>query len=149
MNRISAFLLLVCSVVCLAQAPQRKTSATSDGKKGTKINFHVTSIVRDEEGDGTFDAAKCFVTKFTIQGYADGAYTGSRVAYVLTCHEFLAYKPTAHVAMSCGSVHANDDYDARRVGNSISFWPEEKYTPPPFRGVYNIESEQEISEPSK
>src|ERR1039458_3799254 len=98
MNRISAFLLLACSVVCLAQAPQRKMGATvdSDGTKGTKITFHVTSV-RYEEDSTVCDTGECSATKFTIEGYADGAHTGSRIAYVLTCDEYLAYKPTAHI----------------------------------------------------
>jgi hypothetical protein len=150
MNGISAILLLACSAVCLAQAPQITRGATvhNDGTKGIQITFHVTSV-RYEEDSADCDTGECSATKFTIEGYADDMHTGSRVAYLLTCDEVVAYKPTPHIAVSCGSVHANNDYDARVFGDSISFWPEEKYTPPPLRGLYHIVSEKEVSKPSK
>jgi len=151
-NRFWAVLLIACSAVCLAQAPQITRGATvhNDGTKGIQITFHVTSV-RYEEDSAYCDTGECSATKFTIEGYADDMHTGSRVAYLLTCDEFVAYKPTPQTTVSCGSVHANNDYDARVFGDSISFWPEEKkkYTPPPLRGLYLIVSEKEVSKPSK
>jgi hypothetical protein len=150
MNRISAFLLLCCCAIGFAQAQQIKSGATvhNDGAKGIHVTFHVTSV-RYEEDSTVCDTGECSATKFTIEGYANGAPSGSRIAYVLTCDEFVVYKPTPHITLSCGSVHANNDYDARVFGDSISFWPEDKYTPPPLRGLYNIVSEQEVSKPGK
>src|SRR5665213_3559837 len=85
-----------------------------DGKMGARINFHVTSV-RYEDDPSACPIAACSAKKFTVEGYADGA-TGIRIAYVLTCDELVAFKPTTHVAISCGSVHANNDYDARLFG---------------------------------
>ncbi|MGA7830601.1 MAG: hypothetical protein WCA21_06555 [Terracidiphilus sp.] len=150
MNRFLAFLVLVCSTVCLAQAPQVKKGATvhDDGTKGIQITFHVTSVRREE--DSAFcDTGECGATKFTIEGYSDGMNSNSRVEYVLTCDELLAFKPTTHIAISCGSVHADSDYNASVFGSSISFWPREKYAPQPFRGAYKIISEKEVSKPNK
>ena len=150
MNRFSAFLVLVCSTVCLAQAPQVKKGATvhDDGTKGIQITFHVTSVRREE--DSAFcDTGECSATKFTIEGYADDMYRGSRVAYVLTCDEIMAVKPTPHFTAICSKVHAHIDYDAWVFGNSIGFWPEGKHHPPPGLMLYDIESEKEVSKPSK
>ncbi len=150
MNRYWAVLLLACSAVCLAQAPQTTSSATedNDGTKETHITFHVTAVRYEEEpdfcGDGT-----CSATKFTVEGYADRMEADVRVMFVLYCDEMVALKPAPKVAVSCGSVHANHDYDARVNGNLVSFWPEGKYTSPPLRGLYRIVSEKEVSKPSK
>jgi hypothetical protein len=149
-NRFSAFLVLVCSTVCLAQTPQAKSGSTvhNGGTKGTQIVFHVTSVRYEEEpnfcGDGT-----CSATKTTVEGYSDGMQTDSRVIFVLNCDETVALKPTPKVAVSCGSIHADNDYDAWVFNSSISFWPREKYTPPPLRGSFKIVSEKEVSKPSK
>jgi hypothetical protein len=150
MNRVSAFLLLACSVVCLAQAPQRTMGATvySDGTKGTKITFHVTSV-RHEDDPAFCDTGECSATNLTVEGYTDGMQADTRVVFVLTCDELVAYKPTPHITASCGSVHANNDYDAWMFGSSIAFWPPEKYTPPPLRVHFYIVSEKEVSKPSK
>jgi hypothetical protein len=116
--------------------------------KATKITFHVTSVSYEDDPYAC-DAVECSAKKFTIEGYSDSVHTGSRVAYVLTCEEFVSHKPTPHLTLSCGSIHANNDYDARVFGDSISFWPEEKYTPPPLRGNYTILTEKEVSKPGK
>lgn len=138
MNRLAVFLLLTAPIVSFAQAPQKRIH----------ITFHVTSV-RYEEDSTVCDTDVCIATKFTIEGYADSAHTDNRIAYVLTCDEYLASKPTAHITISCGSVHANNDYDVTVFGSSISFWPEEKYTPPPMRETYRIVSEKEVSKPRK
>jgi hypothetical protein len=68
--------------------------------------------------------------------------------FVLNCDEMLALKPTPKIAVSCGSIHANNEYDAWVYNdsvNSISFWPLDKYTPPPLQGVFHIVSEKEVS----
>lgn len=150
MNRLVVFLLLTVPIVSFAQAPQITGGATThnDAKTVLHITFHVTSV-RYEDESSDCDPSKCSAKKFTIEGYADGAHTGRRTAYVLTCDEYVVFKPTAHAAVTCGSVHADNDYDARVFGNSINFWPEEKYTPPPLRGLYNIVSETEVSKPNK
>lgn len=150
MNRIAGCLLFVCSAVCFAQAPQisRATTVHNDATKHIPITFHVTSV-RSGEDSAFCDTGECSATKFTIEGYSDSVLTGNRVRYELTCDELVAYKPTPHIAVSCASVHANNDYDAKLFDNSISFWPEEKYTPPPFHGLYQIVSEKEVSKPSK
>ena len=59
---------------------------------------------------------------------------------------YLASKPTLHVAVACSKLHANNDYVAKVFPDSISFWPEEKYTPPPMRAIYSIESEKEVND---
>jgi hypothetical protein len=149
-NRFAAFLVFVCSTACLAQTPQAKSGSTlhNGGTKGTQIVFHVTSVRYEEEpdfcGDGT-----CSATKTTVEGYSDGMQTGSRVIFVLNCDEIVALKPPPNVAVSCGSVHANNDYDAWVFNSSISFWPREKYTPPPLRGSFRIVSEKEVNKPSR
>ena len=150
MNRFSAFLVLICSTVCLAQSPQTMSGSVdhNGGTKSTKIVFHVTSVRYEEEpdfcGDGT-----CSATKTMVEGYADGMHMDSRVMFVLNCDEMVALGPNPKVAVSCGSIHANNDYDAWVSDNAISFWPREKYASPPLRGIFRIVSEKEISKPDK
>jgi hypothetical protein len=151
MNRFSAFLVLVCSTVCLAQTPQAKSGSTvhNDGTKGIQITFHVTSVHYEADPPDFCGTVECSATKTTVEGYADGMQTDSRVMFVLTCDELVALKPTPKVGLSCGSIHADNDYDAWVFNSSISFWPREKYTPPPLRGSFKIVSEKEVSKPSK
>ena len=150
MNRLTALLVLACSVVCIAQGQQTMSGSVdhNGGTKSTKIVFHVTSVRYEEEpdfcGDGT-----CSATKTTVEGYSDGLQTDSRVMFVLNCDEVVALGPNPKVAVSCGSIHADNDYDAWVFNSSISFWPREKYTPPPLRGSFKIVSEKEVSKPSK
>jgi hypothetical protein len=129
--------ILVLMPVCLW--------AQTDVTKPLEITLHVTSVSQ-EEGDSSFcdNDPDCQATIFTVEGYADGADKASRTEYVLKCAETLVGKPTPHVAMSCGSIHANNDYRGRVFDNSISFWPAEKYTPPPLRSTFAIVSEKEI-----
>jgi hypothetical protein len=149
-NLFLAFLVLVCSTVCLAQTPQAKGDSTvhNDGTKGIKITFHVTSV-RSEEDPTVCDTGECSATKFTVDGYTDGMQDDRRVVFVLTCDEFLAYKPTPHITMSCSRVHANNDYDAELFGSSISFWAPGKYTPRLPMVLFKIVSEKEVSKSSK
>jgi hypothetical protein len=150
MKYFPALLLLVCSVACIALARQTTRGVTkhNDGTKTTKIVFHVTSVRYEEEpdfcGDGT-----CSATKTTVEGYADSMQMNIRVMFVLNCDEMLAFKPTPKITVSCGSVHANNDYDVWVYDNAISFWPPEKYTLPPFHGTFRIASEKEVSMPNK
>ena len=145
MNRLAAFLFLTATVLGFAQVPQKTNGATSDddGTKGTLITFHVTSVRQEDLTD--CDPAKCSSKKFTIEGYADTRRTGSRISYVLTCTEALVYEPTPHISGACVRLHASSDYDAKRFADSIDFWPDEHYTPPPYRVLYSIVSEKEIS----
>jgi len=132
--------LVLLPVFLLAQ------KSDDDGTRGTIITFHVTSV-RHEDDSTVCGSGECSATKFTIEGYANGAHTGTRIAYVLTCDEYVAYKPTPHISMACVRVHANTDYDVRLFADSISFWPEEKFTPPPDRVLYSIETEKEVRKP--
>jgi hypothetical protein len=131
-----AGILMLLPVCILAQ----KTDAT----KPLEITLHVTSVSQEEDSATCGIEPDCQATMFTVEGYADGAGTASRTEYVLACAQIFASKPTPHVAVSCGSIHANNDYHGRLFDNSISFWPAVKYTPPPLRGTYAILSEKEI-----
>jgi hypothetical protein len=139
MLRTSVALLVLLPICLLAQK-------SDDVTKGRKIILHVTSV-RHEEDSTVCGSGECSATKFTVEGYANGVQPGSRIAYVLTCDEYLADKPTPHISMACVRVHANGDYDGKLFGDSISLWPEEKYTPPPYEAVYSIVSEKEVRKP--
>lgn len=134
-----AGILMLVPVCIFAQ----KTDVT----KPLEITLHVTSVSQEEDSTGHFCGTDpdCHASVFTIEGYADGTDKASRTEYVLGCAEIWARKPTPHVAVSCGNVHANNDYHGRVFDNSISFWPAVKYIPPPLRGTYAILSEKEIS----
>ncbi|HEY5330705.1 MAG TPA: hypothetical protein VIJ79_12525 [Acidobacteriaceae bacterium] len=149
MHRFVIFFLLACTVLSVAQAPKKTTGASSDddGTAGTPITFHVTSVRQEDLTD--CNPAKCSSKKFTIEGYADIRRTGSRTSYVLTCTESLVYEPTPHISGACVRLHASSDYDAKRFADSIDFWPDEHYTPPPYRVLYSIVSEKEISKTSR
>ena len=116
-----------------------------DSSKPFRITFHVTSVRSDELSD--CDPAECVSKVFTVEGYAEGQDAGTRTVYVLTCDEYVRLKPTLHFAGICSKVHANNNYDARVFRDSISFWPEGKYTSPPMRVLYKIVSEKEVNEP--
>jgi hypothetical protein len=133
---VAIIFLASASVIALTQN-------NNDSEKSFKIKLHVTSVTRADDPTGC-DPNECTATRFTVEGYAANLRAGTRTAYVLTCDEYLAEKPTPHVTIACSKVHANYDYDARVIDDSISFWPEEKYTPPPMRGVYSIVSEKEV-----
>jgi len=127
---------LVLLPVCLLAQP--------NVTKLLEITLHVTSVSQEEDSTICATDPDCQATVFTVEGYADGGGTASRTEYVLACAQILASKPTPHVAVSCGSIHANNDYHGRVLDNSISFWPAVKYAPPPLRGTYAILSEKEI-----
>jgi hypothetical protein len=137
--------MLICSAACVAQVPQPMGGLTkhNGGTNPTKIVFHATSVHYEDEpdfcGDGT-----CSATKTTVEGYTDCMQMDTRVMFVLNCEEALAFKPTPHITISCSHIHANNDYDARLFGDSISFWSAEKYTPPPYKATFRIVSEKEV-----
>jgi hypothetical protein len=113
--------------------------------KGNPISFHVTSVRQEDLTE--CDPNKCSSKKFTIEGYADDAHTNNRTVYLLTCTEPYVFKPTPHITMACVRLHADTDYNAKIFSDSINFWPEEKYDPPPYRVLYSIVSETEVSKP--
>ncbi|OJV41296.1 MAG: hypothetical protein BGO25_16290 [Acidobacteriales bacterium 59-55] len=147
MHRLVIFLFLTSAIFSFAQAPQRpNVENTNDGTEGTPITFHVTSVRQEDLTD--CDPQKCSSREFTIEGYVDTRRTGSRITYVLTCIESVVYEPTPHVSGACVRLHAGGDYDGKRFADSIDFWPNKHYTPPPYRVLYSIESEKEISRAS-
>lgn len=120
------------------------TSAQSPGSsKRVKMRFHVTSVRYEDDPDACPIPA-CYAKKSTVEGVAEGS-NGIRTAYVLRCDEMTAMEPKPHVTLSCGSVHANFDYEVILFSSGFSFWPDAKYTPPPLHGVYDIVSERELS----
>jgi hypothetical protein len=118
--------------------------AQTDATKPLYVTLHVTSVSQVEDSSACGTDPDCYATIFTVEGYADAANAASRTEYILACSQILARKPTSHIAVSCGSIHANHDYHGRVFDNSISFWPAVRYTPPPLRGTYAILSEKEI-----
>ena len=115
----------------------------TDVEKPLEITLHATSVRQEEDLSGQYCEAKdCQATTFTVEGYADAADKASRTEYVLTCSQVMALKPSPRVTVSCGSIHADNDYHGRVFDNTIGFWPAEKYTPPPYRGLWAIQSEK-------
>ena len=131
----------------LVSLPLCSLAQKTDGTKPIAISLHITSVHQEDDSTACGNIAACSATKFTVEGYADDANTSSRTVYVLTCDQLIAFKPTTRIAVSCGSVHANNDYEVRVFDASISFWPVGKYTPPPHRGLYSIVSEKEVRKP--
>src|SRR5471030_704824 len=82
--------------------------AQTDVTKPLEITLHVTSVSQGEDSTACGTEPDCHATIFTVEGYADGADTARRTEYVLACSEIWALKPTPHVAVSCGSIHANN-----------------------------------------
>ena len=136
MSRSSFVGLLLLLPICIW--------AQSGVTKPLEITLHVTSV---SKGAPVVcgDTPDCIVTETTVKGYADVEKTSIRIEYVLTCDQVMTTKEPPHLAISCGSIHANNDYHGRVFDNAISFWPVEKHTPPPQWGLYSIVSEKEIS----
>lgn len=142
LRTILAGLLLLLPLYSLAQSPD------VGSKKGVKIRFHVTSVSYAEDPDWC-PIAQCYAKKYTVEGFVDSS-TGTRTAYRLTCEEVQSMKPRPVVTISCGSVHANYDYDARLLASGINFWPDGTWTqPPPYHAVYDIVSEKEVTAPPR
>jgi hypothetical protein len=137
MLRSSIVEILVLFPVCIM-------AQKTDGTKPLEITFHVTSVSQEGNSSACGADPNCQATVFMVEGYADAAGAAGRTEYLLGCAQTWARKPTPHLAVSCGSIHANNEYHGRILDNSISFWPAVKYTPPPFRGTYAILSEKEI-----
>jgi hypothetical protein len=128
----------------------RSTGQTQDdaSSKGRKINFHVTSV-RQEDDKTVCQTGECSATKITVEGYANLPHTGSRIDFVLTCEEYLAYKPKPHISLSCARVHANSNYDAILYPDSIYFLNMPKPADSAMEANYEIESDEEVNKPSK
>jgi hypothetical protein len=142
-------LILVFAVTLLVSIEHLSgQTQDDDGSKGRKITFHVTSV-RHEDDATVCQTGECSATKFTVEGYADGSHTGSRIEYVLTCDEYLAYKPKPHISLICGRVHANNNYDAMLYPDSIYFLNAPKPADSAMEANYEIESDKEVSNPSK
>src|ERR1700722_16492516 len=97
--------------------------AQTDPMKPLEITLHVTSVSQQPDSTACGDEPDCQATDFTVEGYADSADKVSRTEYVLGCVETWSGKPTLNVAVSCGSIHASNEYRGRVLGNTISFWP--------------------------
>ncbi len=110
-------------------------------QKGTPITFHVTAVRSEEEHDvGERCQGDCSRTRITVEGYSNAT------EYVLACVEVTAYKPSTHLVVSCGRVHANNDYIARRYADSIAFGEYKPQSPDePVASAYEIVSEQEVN----
>jgi hypothetical protein len=149
MARITT-LMLAGSLLLLSGRLDGQTK--EDGLNGTKIVFHVTAVSQKEDPI-VCDTGECSAMKFTIEGYAGGEQAGYQIEYVLTCDEYLAYKPTPHLSTSCSRLHANNSYLARLYDDSISFWPDikdaGKDSQSPMRILYRIVSEKEVSKQGK
>jgi hypothetical protein len=147
-HRFVIFLLLTSAVLSFAQASQRASGeSTNDETEGIPLTLHVTSVRQEDLTD--CDPDKCSSKRFTIEGYADTRHTSSRTSYVLTCTETIVYQPTPHISGACVRLHASSEYNAKRFADSIDFWPDEHYTPPPYRVLYSIVSEKEISKTTR
>jgi hypothetical protein len=118
-----AGLLLAFPLCSLAQSPDVAST------KGTNIRFHVTSVSYADD-PGWCPTANCYGKKFPVDGFV-GSCTGTRTAYRLTCDDVQTMKPRPVLKVSCGSVHANNDYDAKLFPAGINFWPIVTYSPPP------------------
>ncbi len=124
-------------------------SDSANEGKGVVITFHVTSVVREDDTNTDCKPSECSSKKITVEGYVDKPQTSNRISYVLSCYEYLAFRPTAHISVACAELHANQQYDARLFNNVIGFWPDGSYQPPPVREFYNIISESEITTMAK
>ena len=97
-----------------AESQEHPATATTS----LTITFHVTSV-RYEDDPSACEIGQCYAKKFTVEGYADRS--SARTLYVLTCGEYTILKPRTQVTMTCGSVHANNDYTAKVFEKSMSF----------------------------
>lgn len=121
-----------------------------DGSQGQTLVFHVTSV--SQEDDATYcQPTECSATKFTVEGYTDTLHAGERIKYVLTCDEISTL--ARHIVVTCFRVHADNDYDATLLPDSIAFAdskPKPQNVENPPRGVaYDIQSEREVAKPRK
>jgi hypothetical protein len=134
------------SIAGILLFPVCLSAQKTDEKKALAITLHVTSVRQEEDLSGQYCEPKdCQATTFTVEGYADREDQSSRTEYVLACTQAMRLKPSPRVVVSCGSIHADNDYQGRMFDNSISFWPAGKYTPPPYRGLWAIQSEKVTS----
>lgn len=144
----AAIVVLVGSLSLLA-GHLNGQSQDDDGTKGRRIIFHVTSVHRADD-DSLCQSGECSATKFTVEGYANGTHPGFRIEYVLTCDEYMVHKPNPHITISCGRVHANNDYEATVFTDSIAFIDSKpKAEGSPAEVDYDIKSEKEVSKQGK
>jgi hypothetical protein len=117
-----------------------------------KIVFHVTSV-RSEDATDWCQTGECSATRFTIEGYSDVKQDGHLTEYVLKCVEVTVIDPSPHKTFVCAHLHANNDYDALLVRESISFYPFGKPMPAgsldQALSLYSIASEKEMAKPKK
>jgi hypothetical protein len=137
--RLSPFIL--CSISLAQSASLSMTGTPSSEPRATPLTFHVATVRHQDLSD--CDPAKCTSTKFTVEGYSTGANASIRTVYVLTCTEVISVEPHPHISMACSHLHANAEYSGKLFDSGISFWPEAKYEPPPYRVLYEIVSETE------
>jgi len=117
---------------------------------GTRILFHVTSV-RQENAPNDCPAADCEATRFTVEGYAEVRHDGALIDLVLRCSEILVGKPSPHYAVTCGRVHAHNDYDATLYADTIYFadGPKKKPEGAPPEALYRIMSEKEADKKTR
>lgn len=122
----------------------------NDGSQGQTLVFHVTSV--SQEDDTSYcQPTECSATLFTVEGYTDTLHVGKRIKYVLTCDEISTL--ASHLVVTCFRVHADDDYDATLLADSIAF-ADSKPKPQnveksPRGAAYDIQSEREVAKPRK
>ncbi len=121
-----------------------------DHSKSQTLVFHVTSV--SQEDDTTYcQPNECSATRFTVEGYTDTLHVGKRINYVLTCDEIFTL--ARNLVATCFRVHADNDYDATLLQDSIAF-ADSKPKPqsvenPPREVAYDIQSEREVAKPRK
>lgn len=147
-----AYAVLLGSLLLLTGSVrgQDDDGSHGDGSQGQTLVFHVTSV--SQEDDTTYcEPTECSATKFTIEGYTDTLHAGKRIKYVLTCDEISTL--TRQLVATCFRVHADNDYDATLLPDSIAF-ADSKPKPqnvknPPREAAYDIQSEREVAKPRK
>jgi hypothetical protein len=143
-----AYAVLLGSLLLLMTGSVR--GQDNDGSQGQTLVFHVTSV--SQEDDTTYcQPTECSATKFTVEGYTDTLHVGKRINYVLTCDEITSL--TRHIVVKCFRVHADNDYDATLLPDSIAF-ADSKPKPqtvanPPRDVAYDIQLEREVAKPRK
>jgi hypothetical protein len=66
---------------------------------------------------------KCSATRLTVEGYSIVKGDATSTAYVLNCVEVIVNDPTPHIPYQCVRLHANRNYDAKLLADSICLSP--------------------------